>query len=202
MDPIERSASRYSTKNITRISLLSIIAFLLMYVEFPLAFIAPPFIKIDLSDMPALIGGFAMGPIVGVTIEFIKCLLTLFVRGTTTGGIGELSNFIIGAVFVATSAIFYRRHKTYKGAVAGLLLGVFGMTAIATMSNYFVVFPLYAKIMPMDAIIQMGAAITSRVDSLWSLMVYCIVPFNLVKGCIVSIATLMIYKKVSHLLHR
>lgn len=202
MNPIERSASRYSTRQLTRTSLLAIIAFLLMYVEFPLAFIAPPFIKIDLSDVPALIGGFAMGPVVGITIEFIKCILTLFVRGTTTGGVGELSNFIVGALFVGVSASFYKRHKTYRGAVAGLFLGVIGMTIVATLSNYFVVFPLYAKIMPMEAIIEMGSAVTPKVDSLWSLMIYCIVPFNLIKGFIVSIATLVIYKKVSHVLHR
>lgn len=202
MNPIEKSATTYSTKNITRISLLSVIAFLLMYVEVPLTFIAPPFIKLDLSDMPALIGGFAMGPLVGASIEFIKCVLIFFVRGTTTGGVGELSNFIVGAIFVATSSVFYRGHKTYSGAVLGLFLGVMGMTAFATLSNYFVVFPLYGKIMPMDAIIEMGRAVTSRVDSLWDLMIYCIVPFNLVKGFITSIVTLVLYKRVSYLLHR
>ena len=202
MNPIEKSATGYSTKNLTRISLLSVIAFLLMYVEFPLTFIAPPFIKLDVSDMPALIGGFAMGPLVGVCIEFVKCILIFFVRGTTTGGVGELSNFIVGAIFVAASSAFYRRNKTYGGAVLGLLIGVVSMTAFATMSNYFVVFPLYGKIMPMEAIIEMGRAVTSRVDSLWSLMVYCIVPFNLIKGFITSMVTLVLYKRVSYLLHR
>lgn len=202
MNPIEKSATFYSTKNLTRISLLSVIAFLFMYVEFPLTFIAPPFIKLDLSDMPALIGGFAMGPLVGVCIEFVKCILIFFVRGTTTGGVGELSNFIVGAIFVAASSAFYRRHKTYGGAVLGLLIGVVSMTAFATMSNYFVVFPLYGKIMPMEAIIEMGRAVTSRVDSLWSLMIYCVVPFNLIKGFITSMVTLVLYKRVSYLLHR
>lgn len=201
MNQIQRAKTRYSTRNLTRLSLLSVIAFLLMYVEFPLAFIAPPFIKIDLSDTPALIGGFAMGPAAGVTIELIKCILTFFVRGTTTGGVGELSNFIVGALFVVLSAIFYSRHKNYRGAVVGLLIGVLGMTAVATVSNYFVVFPLYGKIMPMEAIIQMGRAVTPRVQSLWDLMVYCIVPFNLVKGMVVSAATLALYKRVSRFLH-
>ena len=201
MNQIQRTKARYSTRNLTRLSLLSVIAFLLMYVEFPLAFIAPPFIKIDLSDMPALIGGFAMGPVAGITIELVKCILTFFVRGTTTGGVGELSNFIVGALFVGLSAKFYSEHRTYRGAVVGLFIGVIGMTLVATLSNYFVVFPLYGKIMPMEAIINMGRAVTPRVKSLWDLMVYCIVPFNLVKGLIVSAATLALYKRVSHFLH-
>lgn len=201
MNQIQRTKARYSTRNLTRLSLLSVIAFLLMYVEFPLAFIAPPFIKIDLSDMPALIGGFAMGPVAGITIELVKCILTFFVRGTTTGGVGELSNFIVGALFVGLSAKFYSKHRTYRGAVVGLLMGVIGMTLVATLSNYFVVFPLYGKIMPMEAIINMGRAVTPRVKSLWDLMVYYIVPFNLVKGLIVSAATLALYKRVSHFLH-
>ena len=201
MNQIQRTKARYSTRNLTRLSLLSVIAFLFMYIEFPLAFIAPPFIKIDLSDIPALIGGFAMGPVAGITIELVKCILTFFVRGTTTGGVGELSNFIVGALFVGLSSKFYSRHRTYRGAVIGLLLGVVGMTLVATLSNYFVVFPLYGKIMPMDAIINMGRAVTPRVNSLWDLMLYCIVPFNLVKGLIISAATLALYKRVSRFLH-
>lgn len=201
MNQIQRTKAHYSTRNLTRLSLLSVIAFLFMYIEFPLAFIAPPFIKIDLSDIPALIGGFAMGPVAGITIELVKCILTFFVRGTTTGGVGELSNFIVGALFVGLSAKFYSRHRTYRGAVVGLLLGVVGMTLVATLSNYFVVFPLYGKIMPMDAIINMGRAVTPRVNTLWDLMIYCIVPFNLVKGLIISAATLALYKRVSRFLH-
>ena len=201
MNQIQRTKARYSTRNLTRLSLLSVIAFLFMYIEFPLAFIAPPFIKIDLSDIPALIGGFAMGPVAGITIELVKCILTFFVRGTTTGGVGELSNFIVGALFVGLSAKFYSRQRTYRGAVVGLLLGVVGMTLVATLSNYFVVFPLYGKIMPMDAIINMGRAVTPRVNSLWDPMLYCIVPFNLVKGLIISAATLALYKRVSRFLH-
>lgn len=201
MNQIQRTKARYSTRSLTRLSLLSVIAFLFMYIEFPLAFIAPPFIKIDLSDIPALIGGFAMGPVAGITIELVKCILTFFVRGTTTGGVGELSNFIVGALFVGLSAKFYSRHRTYRGAVVGLLLGVVGMTVVATLSNYFVVFPLYGKIMPMDAIINMGRAVTPRVNTLWDLMIYCIVPFNLVKGLIISAATLVLYKRISRFLH-
>lgn len=201
MNQIQRTKAHYSTRSLTRLSLLSVIAFLFMYIEFPLAFIAPPFIKIDLSDIPALIGGFAMGPVAGITIELVKCILTFFVRGTTTGGVGELSNFIVGALFVGLSAKFYSERRTYRGAVVGLLLGVVGMTVVATLSNYFVVFPLYGKIMPMDAIINMGRAVTPRVNTLWDLMIYCIVPFNLVKGLIISAATLALYKRISRFLH-
>lgn len=194
--------SRIETKTMAKVSVLSVIAYILMYIDFPLAFIAPPFIKMDISDMPALIGGFAMGPLVGVWIELFKNILHLLLKGTSTGGVGELSNFLVGSMYVFTAAMIYKHNKTYRGAIIGLIAGILTMTILATLSNYFVVFPLYAKIMvPMETIIEMGTAVTSKITDLWTMMVYSIAPFNLLKGTITALVTLILYKRVSPILH-
>lgn len=188
-----------STKKITRIAVLGAIAFILMLLEFPLAFIAPSFMKMDLSDVPALIGGFAIGPASGVLIQLIKNLLNIF--RTSTGGIGELSNFIVGSTFVLVSSIHYHRKKTMKRAYIGLGLGLIAMSALAMVSNYLVVYPLYSKLMiPMETIIGMGQAIIPSIDSLWDMMVFIVLPFNLIKGAINGIITAFLYKRVRHYL--
>ncbi len=195
--------NRIETATMVKISVLSVIAYLLMYIDFPLAFIAPPFIKMDISDMPALIGGFAMGPVIGIWIELFKNILHILLKGTSTGGIGELSNFLIGSIYVFTAATIYKKHKTYKGAFFGLLAGIVAMTLLATLSNYFIVFPLYAKLMvPMDTIIGMGTAVSPKIKDLWTLMIYSIAPFNVLKGLLVSAVTMLLYKRVSPILHK
>ncbi|MGO1580738.1 MAG: ECF transporter S component [Peptoniphilaceae bacterium] len=193
-------SSRSRVKDMTRIGMLSAIAFIFMYFSVPVTFVAPEFIKLDISDLPILIGSFAMGPIAGVIICAFKNILIILIKGTTTGGIGELSNFIIGSGFAISAGLIYNRKKTYKTAVVALLIGTILMTSLAVISNYYFIFPLYANFMPMEAIINAGAAVTSKITDLWSMMVYSIIPFNLLKGFIVSAITILIYKKVSFLL--
>lgn len=183
------------TKNLVRVAVMAGIAFVLMFIDFPILFVAPSFMKLDLSDVPALISGFAMGPMYGVMVQFIKVLLNL--SKSITGGVGELSNFIVGSSLVLVSSLVYHRNKTIKTAALGLFLGVLVMTAIAMASNYFIVFPLYSRIMiPMETLVGMGNAITPRINSLETMMIYSIMPFNLIKGTISSIATLVLYKRV------
>lgn len=186
----------------TKISVLSVIALILMYIDFPVTFIAPNFIKMDISDVPALIGGFAMGPMAGVSIEGIKVVLEIIFKGTTTGGVGELSNFLVGCAFVVPASLIYHYKKSYRTAFIGLLVGIMTMTLFATISNYFFIFPLYAKFMPMETIVAAGSAITSKVTDLWTLMVYCMTPFNILKGLAASAVTMVLYKRVSPILHR
>ncbi len=186
-----------SARAISRVAMLSVIGFLLMLIEVPILFIAPEFIKMDISELPTLLGAFTMGPIYGVLICGLKNILHIVIRGTTTGGVGELSNFIIGSVFAFVSASIYRKNKTYKRAIIGLTSGVLIMTALSMVSNYYVIFPLYAKIIPMEAIIGMGSAVSEKVTDLWSFMVYCILPFNLLKGLITSALMMLVYKKLS-----
>jgi len=117
-----------------------------------------------------------------------------------TGGIGELSNFIVGSVFVFTAGKIYHRNKNFNNAIKGLVIGVLVMTIFATMSNYFVVFPLYSKLMPLDKIIEMGSALNKYVVDYKSLIFFAVIPFNLLKGSITSIVTLLVYKRISPLL--
>lgn len=187
------------TRDMTKIGMLSVIGFILMYFQVPLAFVAPPFMQLDISDLPVLIGAFTMGPVFGIIIAAIKNILALILKGTMTGGVGELSNFIISASFAALSSCVYRKKRTYNGAILSLALGVITMTILAMASNYFVVFPLYGKVMPMDKIIAMGAAITPRITGLFSMMIYSVLPFNLIKGFTTSAVMMLVYKKVSPL---
>lgn len=187
------------TKDMTKVAMLSVIGFVLMYFQLPLTFVAPPFMKLDISDLPVLMGAFTMGPVYGIIIAGLKNLMHIIFKGTMTAGVGELSNFIISSTFAVVSSYIYRKHRTYKGAVLSMTVGVVAMTILAMISNYFVVFPLYAKVMPMDAIIAMGSAITSKITGLFTMMIYSVLPFNLIKGFTTSAVMMLVYKKISPL---
>lgn len=190
-----RTAASLKTRNLVRVGVLGAIAFFLMFIDLPLTFVAPGFMNLDISDVPGLIAGFAMGPVYGVMVQLIKNLLN--VTSTSTGGVGELSNFIVGSTFVVVSSLIYHRNKTLKNAFIGLFFGVLAMSALAMASNYFVVFPLYAKIMiPMETIINMGKAINPHIDSLGKMMILSVLPFNIIKGTVNALVTAMVYKRV------
>lgn len=199
MYTLDRSA--FTTRNMVKISILAVISMILMIFDISTWF-APPFLKIDLGDLPALIGAFAMGPMAGVLIQLVKNILHLLVEGSMTGGVGEFSNFLVGSVFAYISGFIYHRNKTFKSAIIGLFAGVLAMTTVASLSNYFIVFPLYSKLIPMDQIIEMSAAINSLVVDYKSMIIYAVVPFNLLKGTIVSAATILIYKRISPILKK
>ena len=193
---------KLTTNELVKIGILAAIGFILMFFEMAVPF-APPFMKVGLDDIPALIGSFAMGPIAGVIVQLIVNIFALIIRGSTTGGVGEISNFIVGSVFVFVAGYIYKKDKTLNRAVLGMVAGVLSMTIVATLSNYFVIFPLYAKVMiSMDEILTMGAAVNKRVTDLKAFMVYIVVPFNLFKGTVVSVITRLIYKNISHILKR
>ena len=187
------------TKDMTKVAMLSVIGFVLMYFQLPLTFVAPPFMKLDISDLPVLMGAFTMGPVYGIIIAALKNLMHIIFKGTMTAGVGELSNFIISSTFAVISSYIYRKHRTYKGAVLAMTVGVVAMTILAMTSNYFVVFPLYGKVMPMEAIIAMGSAITPKITGLFTMMIYSVLPFNLIKGFTTSAVMMLVYKKISPL---
>lgn len=190
----------YKVNILVKIAVLAAISVVLMMFQIALP-IFPSFLQIDLSDLPALFGGFALGPIAGVIVCFLKNLLNVVLTGSMTGGIGELSNFVIGASMVVASAVTYNRMRSKKGAVIGLALGVLAMTVVGALSNYFVMLPLYAKIMmPLEEIIKMGNVINPAITDLKTFVLWSIVPFNLLKGGIVAIVTAMFYKKISPIL--
>lgn len=198
------SRDQWTTRTMVKVSIMAVIAFILMFFEFPLLWIAPPFIKIDISDLPALLGAFAMGPMVGVIIQLLKNVLNVVLEGSTTGGVGEFANFVVGSAFAYTAGAIYFKKKTFGRAVAGLLIGTVVMTVVITVANYYFIFPFYAKLfgMPIQTLVDMGAGVSSKITDLWTLMLYSIVPFNLLKGVLLSAITILLYKKVSPILHR
>lgn len=198
------SREQWTTRTMVKVSIMAVIAFILMFFELPLLFIAPPFIKIDISDLPALLGAFAMGPMVGVIIQLLKNVLNVLIEGSTTGGIGEFANFVVGSAFAYTAGAIYFKKKTFGRAIVGLLVGTVVMTIVITIANYYFIFPFYAKLfgMPIKTLVDMGASISPKITDLWTLMIYSIVPFNLLKGVLLSAITILLYKKVSPILHR
>lgn len=199
VNPAVRSAkqSRMNVRYMTVTAMLSAVAFVLMFLEFSVP-IMPSFIKMDLSELPALIGAFAMGPACGVLVCLIKNLLHLFM--TSTGGVGELSNFILGAAFVLPAGLLYKRHKTKQTALIGALLGTVCMAAISFPSNLFVVYPIYQKMMPLDVIIGAYRAIVPSVKTLWQCLLFFNVPFTIVKGLFSVLITMVVYKGISPVL--
>ena len=185
-----------------RVAMLSAVATILMLFEFPLPFIAPPFYEIDLSEVPVFIGAFAMGPVAGVTIEAVKVLLNLVINGTMTAGVGEMANFVMGALFVLPGALIYKRKKTKAKAVLGLIIGTIVMTVSSCFINAYIMLPVYAGAfkMPIDVIVGMGTKICPAVDTMFEFVLFCAAPFNLLKGVIVSVVTILIYKYISPLL--
>ena len=172
---------------------LSAIAYILMFMEFSVP-IMPGFIKMDLSDLPALIGTFAVGPAGGVLIALIKNLLHLTV--TSTAGVGELSNFILNAVFILPAGILYRRRKTRKSACLGAVLGAALMAVVSVASNYFIVYPVYYNFMPEETILAAYQAIFPGVKTILQSLILFNMPFTFVKGMLSVIITMLIYKRL------
>ena len=195
---IQRRSKSFSLDRLVKVAILASISYLLMFVQMPIP-IAPPFMKVDLADVPALIGGFAMGPWYGVLIQLIKNVLNL--SKTMTGGVGELSNFVVGSTFVLVSSLIYRNKKTRKNSVLALVLGIVAMSAVATLSNAFVVFPIYGEVMnlELEAFVAMIPG-NNLVSNYFTMMVFAVAPFNLIKGAVEAIITQLLYKRISPIL--
>ena len=180
--------------------MLSAVSIVLMQFDFSVPFM-PSFIKMDLSDLPALIGSFSMGPLYGVLIALVKNLLHLL--RTSTGGIGELSNFLLSALFVLPAGLIYQRKKTKKRAVIGAVTGAVCMAVCSVLTNYFIVYPVYTAFMPMETIIAMYQAILPKIkdgDLLSCLLIFNM-PFTFVKAMLSVAITLLIYKPLSPIIH-
>lgn len=193
-----KSGSRVNARYLTMTAMLSAIAFILMFLEFSVPFI-PSFVKLDLSELPALIGTFALGPVSGVLICLIKNILHLLI--TTTGGVGELSNFVLGAAFVLPAGLIYRNRKNRRSALIGSLAGAVVMAVISVFTNYYVVYPIYEAFMDREAIIAAYDAIASAVgghmDNLMQCLLVFNMPFNFFKSMLSVGITFLIYKHIS-----
>ena len=190
------------TRTLVEIGMLGAIATVLMLFEFPLPFIAPPFYEIDLSEVPVLVGAFALGPVAGATIEFVKILINLLINGTATAFVGEIGNYIIGCSFIIPAALIYKKKKSKKNALIGMVIGTITMAVFGCFLNAYVLLPTYAAAfgMPIDAIIGMGTAIHPSIDNIMTFVVIAVAPFNIIKGIAVSIVTMLIYKHISPIL--
>ncbi len=195
--------SAMNVRTMAQIGMLGAVAMVLMFFEIPLWF-APPFYKIDLSELPVLIGCFAMGPVAGVLIELVKILLYVVVHGTTTAGVGDIANFLIGCSFIVPAGLIYRRMMTKKGALIGMTVGTVVMTVLGCVLNAYVLLPFYATAfgMPMDALIQMGTAVNASIKDVFGFVMLAVAPFNILKGILVSALTLALYKNIRPILRR
>lgn len=194
---MKRKSSDNLVRNLVVTAMLGAVASVLMFLSFAVP-LMPSFIKLDFSELPALIASFALGPLWGAAVCLIKNAVNVFF--STTGGVGELSNFILGCLFVMPAGWFYKRHKTRGGALTGALLGAACMAGFSVVTNYYVVYPIYAQFMPMQAILAAYQAILPKVESLWQALVIFNMPFTFLKGmCSVAICFL-IYKPLSPLL--
>lgn len=194
--------SYLTSKRIATISIMAAIAVVLMIFDFPIAFIAPDFYKLDLSDLPCLIGSFAMGPIAGVIIEALKILLKLVIKPTSTAFVGELANFLCGISLVVPAGLIYKKKHNKKGALISLIVGSISLATVGTLFNYFVMIPFYVSLykIPLEVIISLGSKIIPAINSKFTFCLFCVAPFNIVKGLIVSILTYFLYKRISPLL--
>ena len=192
---------KLKTKQVVLMGMFGALAAVLMLFEVPLPFIAPSFYGLDISEVPVLVGTFAMGPVAGIVIEAVKILVKLLLKHSTTGFVGEFANFVIGCSLVVPAGLIYRRHKTKGSAVLAMAVGTILMAIAGAVLNALVMIPFYSHFMPLENILAAGAAIQPAVSSVWGLAIFCVAPFNLLKGAIVSLLTALVYKRISSLIH-
>ena len=190
-----------STKNVVLMGMFGALAGVLMIFEVPLPFIAPSFYGLDLSEVPILVGTFALGPVAGIVMEVVKILVKLVLKPTSTGFVGEFANLMIGCSLILPAGIIYRFHRTKKAAVTGMAAGTVLMSIVGVILNALVMLPFYSNFMPLDTIIQAGAAINPAISSVWTFAIICVGPFNLIKGVVVSLITALVYKRISVIIH-
>ena len=189
--------SRLSTRKITGAAVLAAISFALQFLELPMP-LSPSFAKFDFSDLPALIGAFAYGPLWGVVIELVKNLLHLTV--STTGGIGELANFVIGSALVFPAGLIYMRNKTRRTALIGCAVGSVCMGLMAMVMNYFVLLPMFEIFMPLEEVIAAFSETLPFIHTKFDVVLLNALPMNILKGAVISLITMLLYKHLSPIL--
>lgn len=197
---IQSSAQKRAnhTRRMVMTAVLSALSSVLMFFSFNVP-LMPSFIKLDLSELPALIAAFSMGPVNGAIVCLIKNLVNLLF--STTGGVGELSNFLLGVFFVVPAGLIYRVRPKLSGAIVGSIVGAALMAVLSVFSNYYVVYPIYTAFLPMEAIIGMYQAINPKADTLWKCLLMFNMPFTFVKGMISAVITIAVYQKIAPLIN-
>ena len=195
----KRRGARY----VAFVAMFGAIAAVLMLFEIPL-FFAPSFYKIDLSEIPVLMCSFYLGPVAGVICELLKIIVKLLLKGTSTMFVGDFANFVVGCTFVLPASIIYHVKKSKKTAIIGMASGTAVMTVFGSLFNAVYLLPKFATIfgMPLEAIIGMGTEVNRAINSVSTLVLFAVVPFNLLKGIVVSVATLFLYKRLEPIFFR
>ena len=191
------------THYISYVAVFASMAGVLMLLEIPL-FFAPSFYKIDLSELPVLICTFYLGPVAGVVAELLKVLIKLLLKGTSTAFVGDFANFAVGCSFVLPASVVYHAKPSRRSALIGLIVGTLVMTVFGSAFNAVYLLPKFARLfgMPLEVIVSMGTAVNSAITSVSTLVLFAVVPFNLLKGTVVSLLTFLLYKRISPILHR
>ena len=183
----------FTTKNVVLMGMFSALGAVLMLFEIPLPFIAPSFYGLDLAEVPVLVGTFALGPVAGAVMEFVKILIKLVLKPTSTGFVGEFANLAIGCGLVVPAGIIYQINKTKKGALWGMIAGTAVMSVAGVVINALVMLPFYSNFMPLENIIAAGAAINPFVSNIWTFAIIGVGPFNMIMGFVVSMITWLVY---------
>lgn len=199
MPQISSTRRRMNTRALAVTAMFSAVAFVLMFLEFSIPVLIPSFVKMDVSELPALLAAFGLGPVYGVVVCLIKNLLHLLI--TTTGGAGELGNFLLGACFVFPAGLIYHMHKSRKSAILGALVGAIIMGALSIPLNYYITYPVYSNFMPIDAILGMYQELRPSTNSLLECLMVFNAPFTLAKGLIDTALCFLIYKPLSPIIH-
>ena len=208
---IAKLCEKYFCKSFRRVTGARYIAYVamfaalggvLMLLEIPL-FFAPGFYKLDLSELPVLICTFYLGPVAGVVSELLKVILKLILKGTTTAFVGDFANFAVGCSFVLPASVVYHSQPSRKRAILGLVVGTLVMTVFGSAFNAIYLLPKFSALfgMPLDVIVGMGTKVNGAITSVSTLVLFAVVPFNLLKGVVVSLLTMLLYKRISPILH-
>ena len=192
-----RKTAVLSVRAISMTAMLSAVAYLLAFVEFPVP-LSPSFARMDLSDFPALIGAFAFGPLSGLLVELVKNTLQLMT--TSTGGIGEIASFLMGASYVVTAGVLYKRRKTKKTAMLACIAASFMMGAAAALANYFILLPLFETFMPLEQLIASFGAFLPFIHTKLDVVLFNALPFNILKGLVIGGFTMLTYKRLAPIL--
>ena len=194
----EKQGKLFTVRTLTVVAMLSAVAALLMLFEIPLWF-APFFYELDFSEVPVMVGAFALGPMAGVLIELVKVLLNLIFNGTITMGVGELANFLIGCSLVVPAAFIYHRRKSFQSALTGMIVGTVSMTILGSVLNAVLLLPVFAFFnnTTMAELISIGTGVNPAIKNLTTFIVLAVVPFNLLKGVVASVITMGLYKQIS-----
>ena len=199
MSQMTAARRRVNTRALTVTAMFSAVPLVLMFLEFSIPVVIPSFVKMDVSELPALLAAFGLGPVYGVVVCLVKNLLHLLV--TTTGGAGELGNFLLGACFILPAGLIYHMHKSRKNAIIGALVGAVIMALMSIPLKYYITYPVYSNFMPIDAILGMYQELRPSTNSLLECLMIFNAPFTLAKGLIDAALCFLIYKPLSPIIH-